>query len=169
MTSAARTFRLRGFGGAGVDAVAKDAGLTSGAIYEHYGSKATLFRATMVEGMHEFRDGVTAFAKGHKGPWIVPFAKWYLSKERRENLAESCALATLTLDTARSDDQTRDAYDEAFAEIVDVFKREVGSKENAIAILALLSGGLAIAHATHNGKLSDRVAASIVDAISELV
>ena len=43
--AAGRGFRTGGFGGAGVDALAKGAGLTSGAFYAHFDSKAEAFRS----------------------------------------------------------------------------------------------------------------------------
>jgi TetR/AcrR family transcriptional regulator, transcriptional repressor for nem operon len=43
--AAGRGFRAGGFGVAGVDALAKGAGLTSGAFYAHFDSKAEAFRS----------------------------------------------------------------------------------------------------------------------------
>lgn len=45
-----RGFRTGGFGGAGVDALAKGAGLTSGAFYAHFESKADAFRLAVADG-----------------------------------------------------------------------------------------------------------------------
>ena len=48
LQAAARVFARRGYDGAGVSDIASEAGLTSGAIYAHYASKAELFSATLV-------------------------------------------------------------------------------------------------------------------------
>ncbi len=168
LRAAGRAFRTRGFGGAGVDAVAKDAGVTSGAVYEHFGSKSQLLYHAVVDGLREFRNGLAAFKRAKKGPWLVPFAKWYLSADRRANLEESCALATLSLDAARGDDTIRGAYDNALKALID----EVASglprpdaEKRAIAILALLAGGLMMGHATLNKRFGDRISSAIVDAV----
>src|ERR1700759_2288391 len=53
--AARRGFRASGFGGAGVDALAKGAGLTSGAFYAHFDSKAEAFRLAVVAGLSFLR------------------------------------------------------------------------------------------------------------------
>ena len=59
--AAGRGFRESGFGGAGVDALAKGAGLTSGAFYAHFDSKAEAFRLAVADGLAMLRNGVVAF------------------------------------------------------------------------------------------------------------
>jgi AcrR family transcriptional regulator len=51
LEAAGRSFRKGGFGGIGVDGLAKEAGLTSGAFYVHFGSKAEAFRESVQQGM----------------------------------------------------------------------------------------------------------------------
>jgi AcrR family transcriptional regulator len=45
--AAARVFARRGYDGASISEITSEAGLTSGAIYAHYASKAELFNATL--------------------------------------------------------------------------------------------------------------------------
>lgn len=47
LDTAARVFARRGYDGASIAELASEAGLSSGAIYAHYGSKAELFVATL--------------------------------------------------------------------------------------------------------------------------
>ncbi len=47
LSAAARAFSRRGYDGASISEIASDAGLTSGAIYAHFASKAELFVATL--------------------------------------------------------------------------------------------------------------------------
>ena len=51
LNAAGRGFRSLGFGGIGVDGLAKDAGVTSGAFYGHFSSKAEAFKAAAVAGL----------------------------------------------------------------------------------------------------------------------
>ena len=58
LEAAGRGFRKGGFGGVGVDGLAKEAGVTSGAFYVHFGSKAQAFSESVVYGMTVLKDGV---------------------------------------------------------------------------------------------------------------
>jgi AcrR family transcriptional regulator len=49
LQAAAEVYALRGFGGATLDEVAAQAGLTKGAVYDHFGSKENLLLALMEE------------------------------------------------------------------------------------------------------------------------
>ncbi len=171
LRAAARGFRTRGYGGLAVDAVAEEAGVTSGAFYAHFGSKAAMFQAALAEGLGQLRDGLGIFQRRNGSQWLRKFATWYLSAERRADLAGSCALPTLSLEAARSDDETREAYDEQLRAIVKAFQAGLeGShrEEQALAILALLSGGLSMAHAVHDQRLGARIAHAVINAVSVL-
>lgn len=48
LEAAGRAFRSPGYDGIGVDGLAKGAGVTSGAFYAHFGSKAAAFDAAIV-------------------------------------------------------------------------------------------------------------------------
>ena len=61
LASAGRGFRARGYGGLGVDELAKQAGVTSGAFYAHFKSKAAAFREAIAAGLDDLRNGVTEF------------------------------------------------------------------------------------------------------------
>src|SRR2546421_11202153 len=59
--AAGRGFRTGGFGGTGVDALAKGAGLTSGAVYAHFDSKAEAVRLVAADGLTTLRNGIAGF------------------------------------------------------------------------------------------------------------
>lgn len=168
LQAAARGFRSLGYGGAGIDALAKGAGVTSGAVYDHFGSKAGLFRETVAIGLAQFRTGVATFRAQHGRYWIGRFARWYVSEERRANLPESCALATLTLDAARADDETRTIYEAELRSLAGEFANGLDGRnreKRALAILALLAGGLSIGHAVADPQFGKRIASAIADAV----
>lgn len=57
LSAAARVFALKGYDGASISDITAEAGLSSGAIYAHYASKAELFVAVVQEhGRQEFVD-----------------------------------------------------------------------------------------------------------------
>ena len=51
LDSASKSFRKHGYAGIGVDYLAKSAGVTSGAIYSHFGSKEGAFDEVLAEGL----------------------------------------------------------------------------------------------------------------------
>src|SRR3989338_5149506 len=95
LEAAGRGFRKGGFGGAGVDGLAKEAGVTSGAFYVHFDSKAAAFREAVVIGMQELKDGVRHFQAQHGQDWWPTFVRFYLGSKRRSELVDSCALQSL--------------------------------------------------------------------------
>lgn len=162
---------MHGYGGVGVDAVAKEAGVTSGAFYGHFGSKAAIFRAALVRGLDELRAGVGEFQRRNGPQWLRRFATWYLSAERRTDLAGSCALPTLTLEAARSDEETRIAYDARLRAVLAEVEAGLSGRHkraDAIVILALLSGGMSMAHAVYDPRLSARIARAVADAVGSI-
>ena len=101
LKSAGRGFRSRGFGGLGVDALAQDAGVTSGAFYAHFKSKTDAFREAVTTGLGELQTGIeqTRARLGHR--WRASFIRFYLGNRRTCDLAESCALQSLSGEVAR--------------------------------------------------------------------
>jgi len=116
--AAGRGFRAGGFGGAGVDALAKEAGLTSGAFYAHFGSKAEAFRAALADGLQGFADKVRADQAAHGADWREAFLDFYLYDLLERPIANGCTLSALTADAARADVATRESYDAGVAAIV---------------------------------------------------
>lgn len=66
LSSARRVFGRDGFHGAGLDAIASDAGLTKGAVYSNFDSKADLFLAILAEDLDALE---SALAKAPDGAW----------------------------------------------------------------------------------------------------
>jgi len=169
--AAGRGFRMHGYGGLGVDTIAEDAGVTSGAFYTHFRSKAAIFRATLGEGLGQLRTGLGIFQRRYGARWLRRFATWYLSAERRTDLAGSCALPSLTLEAARSDDATRKEYDDELRAIAQELRNGLHGErkdDRALAILALLCGGMSMAHAIRDPKLGARISRAVVDAATAI-
>lgn len=174
LESAGRGFRSQGFGGLGVDGLAKAAGVTSGAFYVHFKSKAAAFREAVAAGLDDLRAGIEHFRQADGASWRERFVAFYLSDRRTCDLAESCALQSLSGDVARSDGETRTVYEAALQRVLDAAADGLkGSaarrRADAIALLALLAGGVSIARAVESSELSDEIAAAVRDAADRLV
>lgn len=161
LASAGRGFRSRGFGGLGVDELAQQAGVTSGAFYAHFRSKAAAFRDAVAVGMDEVRDGVMRFRQGG-GDWLGAFVDFYLGERRRADLPQSCALQSLTADVARADPEARQVFEARLREVLDALTAPdadpAPDRAQAIALLALLSGAVSMTRAVESAVLRDEIA-----------
>ena len=117
LDAAGRGFRKGGFAGLGVDGLAKEAGVTSGAFYVHFGSKAAAFRESVAQGMTDLRNGVRQCQTTHDRGWWPEFVRFYLGAKRRGELTESCAMQSLPSEVARSDASSRAAFE---AQLLDI-------------------------------------------------
>ncbi|TDQ52512.1 TetR/AcrR family transcriptional regulator [Actinorugispora endophytica] len=62
-------FARRGYAGVGLAEVAEEAGVTKGALYHHFGSKAGLFRAVVEQVQQDVGERVAAAAEKEADPW----------------------------------------------------------------------------------------------------
>jgi AcrR family transcriptional regulator len=163
LNAAGELFRQEGYGGSGIDALTKAAGVTNGAFYGHFKSKGEAFRAAVQAGLDELRLGISNL-KAQKGKrWLTAFVSYYLGPKLTCGLGQSCALPSLSPDVMRADADTRAAYEVELRRIIE----EVASgltgnsimtrEEDAIALLALLSGGVTMARAVSDPALSMRI------------
>ena len=76
----------RGIEGIGVDALAKAAGKSHGAVYSHFGSKEDLAAAAIREALTEFRKRWIADAGGEGAPDLFNrLVRSYVSRAHRDN------------------------------------------------------------------------------------
>lgn len=167
LEGAGRGFRMHGFGGLGVDALAKEAGVTSGAFYAHFKSKAAVFREAVVAGLGSLLRRIEGLREADPAGWRETFIDFYLGDRRTVDLAGSCTLQSLTGEVGRSDDEVREAYQTEFLKIVDAAAAgfEAGSeaerRAKAIALLALLTGSVSLARAVKDPALSEAIAEAV--------
>ena len=161
--AAGRGFRNAGFGGAGVDALAKGAGMTSGAFYAHFGSKAEAFRLAVADGLSFLRAGILSFQEEHGRDWREPFIDFYLGPRMEVTLGEACGLPSFSSDVARADDETRAVYEAELEQLVAAIAgglRGSHARERAHALLAILSGAAAMARAVKDERIKRNILAA---------
>lgn len=167
IAAAGRGFRRRGFGGIGVDGLAKEADVTSGAFYGHFPSKEAAFKEAIVAGLEELRAGVASFREKHGPNWIEAFVDFYLGDKRTCDLGESCALQSLSPEVGRSDTEIRAAYEAGMLKVVEAVAEGLGGgaladrKKRAWALLSILAGGVTLARAVVDAQVSNGIAVSI--------
>ena len=166
LRSAGRVFRSHGFGGSTVDGLTQEAAVTSGAFYTHFRSKAEAFREAIAVGMDDLRQYIEHTRQQHGNNWQTQFIDFYLGDRRTCDLANSCALQSLSSDVARADDDARQAYETNLHAIVEAMTAEFAGlpgarSEQAISLLALLVGGVTLARAVRDPVVSDEIAIAV--------
>ena len=174
LSAAGRGFRRLGFGGVGVDGLAKEAGVTSGAFYGHFPSKAEAFKAAAVAGLVQLREAIEDLRAREGEDWLATFVDFYMSVRRTCDLGESCALQSLTPEVARADLGTRTAYEAELLKVAEAVALGLphgplpARRKTAWAILAMLSGGVSIARSAADPRTGAQIAVGIKSAVMAL-
>ena len=168
LEAAGKSFKKAGYGGVGVDGLAKSAGVTSGAFYVHFKSKKEAFKASVLAGLREVQDAVAHLKKEHGKKWWSEFAKFYLNQKRTCDLNDSCALQSLSAEVARFDDETKNIYEQELKQIIELATSHTSEKEKVWANFAMLVGGVTLARAVNDEKLSKTIANAIEKNIFDL-
>src|SRR5215470_6121612 len=151
---ASRLFRERGFENVSVSEVMKAAGLTHGAFYAHFGSKDELQAAAVAYGQKVSLERVQRNKTRTKGS----YADRYLSPRHRDNPGDGCTMAALAQEVARSTPELKAAFERGLEEILSA---EAGDRREAIFRTASLLGGVVLARAVQDPRLSDEILRSV--------
>ena len=170
MEVASERFRVDGIAATGLATIMSDAGMTNGAFYPHFQSKADLVR-----------ESVAAAANDQAGQMRQTIAKGglekvigeYLSAEHRDNPGQGCTLAALLPELARQPLEARSVYGEhllsMIGDLAAALPPETPDPEAvALGIYATLIGSLQLARAVNGSDLSDRILAAGADAARAL-
>ncbi|MBE0515541.1 TetR/AcrR family transcriptional regulator [Sulfurimonas sp.] len=161
--AATRTFKKSGYSGIGVDSLAKEAGVTSGAFYVHFKSKAEAFRAAAISGLKDVQNAIIQLREAHHENWWNAFAKLYMGDKRTCDLNESCPLQTLTPEVGRFDDDTKAAYEIELKKVIELASSD-STEENKDKIwtnIAMLIGGVTLARAVKDETTANEIAKAI--------
>ena len=153
---ASRLFRERGFENVTVGEIMKAAGLTHGAFYAHFASKEELEKAAIAYGQNVSAgraEGYGATKKGRKA-----YADGYLSTRHRDNPGDGCTMAALAQEVARSAPELKEAFGRGFEEILSAAG---GDRRETIFRAAALLGGVVLARAVEDPRLSDEILQSV--------
>lgn len=165
--AAGRLFRREGYGGSGIEGLTKAAGVTNGAFYGHFKSKREAFRTAVVAGLGELRAGIAEIKAAHTKTWLRTFVEFYLGPKRTCEIGESCTLPNLSPDVMRADAETRSVYQTELLGIITEIsagldgETESAKFDQAVALMALLSGGVTLARTVTDPELSERIAAAV--------
>ena len=168
--AASERFRRDGIAATGLAAIMSDAGLTNGAFYPHFRSKAELVRESVAAALETQSKQMQEFIASGGVDGVIAA---YLSAEHRDNPRTGCSLASLLPELARQPLETRSVYAERFLTMA----REMASalppqtevpEDVALGIYATLIGALQLARAVEGTALSDRILAAGTDSARTL-
>jgi TetR/AcrR family transcriptional repressor of nem operon len=159
MDVAAERFRSDGIAASGLAGIMGEAGLTNGAFYPHFPSKAALVRESVAAALEIQADQIQELLAAG-GPSMAIDA--YLSAEHRDNPGKGCASAALLPEIAREPAETRQVYAEHLLKLVRQVAAELtpdvrDPEAVAFGVFATLIGTLELSRAVKGTKLSDRV------------
>jgi TetR/AcrR family transcriptional repressor of nem operon len=164
LESAARLLRARGIAGAGVAEVMKGASLTVGGFYAHFASKEALVDETLRRTAASMRERLFArLGEKPEGARVEVVLKRYLSAAHRDDLEGGCSLPA----TVGEVGTTASAHGEVLREQIDALasgieallpaETTVPRRSLALALVALMVGGLSLSRALRGTPLSDEV------------
>jgi TetR/AcrR family transcriptional repressor of nem operon len=151
---ASRLFRERGFENVSVGEVMKAAGLTHGAFYAHFGSKEELEAAAVAYGQGVSLGRLQRNKKKTRGT----YDDRYLSPWHRDNPGDGCTMAALGPEVARSAPELKAVFEQG---LEDILSARGGDRKEAIFRAAAMIGGVVLARAVRDPRLSDEILKSV--------
>jgi TetR/AcrR family transcriptional regulator, transcriptional repressor for nem operon len=158
---ASRLFRERGFENVTVGEVMKAAGLTHGAFYAHFGSKQELQEAAVAYGQGVSAGRARSYGATKKGRRA--YSDRYLSSWHRNNPGDGCTMAALAQEVARSTPELKAAFERGLQEILSAGGE---TRKQGIFQTAALLGGVVLARAVQDPRLSDEILESVRQKVS---
>lgn len=153
VATARRLLQERGFEGAGVADISREAGLTQGALYGQFKSKNELAREATCKA---FVDGAATWRelRGAVPDRLLAFLDAYLCESHMKNAGSGCLMAACISDVPRQDEAIGAAFAQGFREFVALIKDalpEGTSKEvahrRALTLVSAMVGSVAMARA----------------------
>ncbi|WP_346839524.1 TetR/AcrR family transcriptional regulator [Microbulbifer sp. SAOS-129_SWC] len=151
LAAAYRLFTTRGFERVTIDAVMADAGLTRGAFYNHFASKADLYREAFQYGADQQALGRAVVEGAPEAGELEEIVRHYLSPAHADSESGGCPLSFLNADAAVDRWEIRQLYSGAFEKVSAVLGEAMPqgapARENAGAVMALMIGAVTVSRA----------------------
>jgi TetR/AcrR family transcriptional repressor of nem operon len=174
LDAASRLFREKGIDGTGVAEIAKEAGLTHGALYAHFPSKDALAAEAFSHGFAGNMALIREWA-GDRALSFEEFLESMFSPQQRDNLVTGCPMTASASEIARQGETVAASFASAFKEMVALLEKsqnhEVPPSQKrhfAVSALAGQIGAIAVARAVArvNPSLSNEVLRSVCKTVS---
>ena len=161
--SARRLFNRNGFADVSIDEIMGEAGLTHGGFYKHFAAKEDLYHAAVLQFI--CGDQPEAWQARH----IDPAAKGaalarmivdaYLSQDHFDDRDGSCPMIALPSDVSRGNGSVKAAFRQVMEMMVGAFAANLEpngqpARERALALVAMVVGGMVLARAVDDKDLA---------------
>jgi TetR/AcrR family transcriptional regulator, transcriptional repressor for nem operon len=153
VATARRLLQERGFGGAGVAEISREAGLTQGALYSQFKSKDALAAEACRKA---WADGAAVWRElRDKAPdALSAYLDAYLCEAHAHDMASGCFLASCVSDVGRQDCAIGAAFAEGFVAMVELIQEALpkampprAARRRALALVSAMVGSVAMARA----------------------
>lgn len=163
---AARALRREGYGGTGVAAVMKEAGLTHGGFYAHFGSRDDLVVEALDRAGQDSRNIVKQAVEEGETRGMSPFramVEAYLADSLLPSLEEGCPIAALGCDMPRQSKPVRKASAKAVQQLISAVHSTLPSVSGGTAatITGTLVGSLQMARTIGDNAAGRALLASV--------
>src|SRR5260221_9860047 len=153
-------FRERGFDGIGVADIMKQAGLTHGGFYGHFGSKEDLAAEITARVLRP--EGWAQRMTGTPNPTFAEVVRKYLTPRHREDAGHGCLFAALGSDVVRQPRSVRRAFTDGLRlrikELQELLPgRAAARRRKAVATMVGLVGALILARAVGDPSQSKQI------------
>ena len=164
LRAASRLFREKGIDGVGVAEIAKEAGLTHGALYKHFPSKEVLAAEAFAHAANKRK------SKGDQKQTFEERLAAMFSIEHRDNLADGCPMTASASEIARQGMEVAASFTHVFQEAIADIEASikgrmpaVQKRRLAISVLSAQIGAMAVARAVAHTEplLSEEVLGTV--------
>jgi TetR/AcrR family transcriptional repressor of nem operon len=151
--TAKRLLQERGFDGAGVVEISREAGLTQGALYGQFKSKDVLAAEAVRKA---FADGAAAWneLRDSAPDALSAYLDAYLSDTHLTDVGSGCVVAACLSEVRRQDNAIGAAFTEGFSTMVELMRRALPgttspekARRVALTLISALVGSIALARA----------------------
>jgi TetR/AcrR family transcriptional repressor of nem operon len=164
----AKLLKQKGFDGVGVIEISAQAGLTQGALYGQFATKAALAaeacRQDLASGL---RDWISCRGVGDND--ALAYVECYLRKEHVDDIATGCPMATYSGEIVRQEPVVAEAFASGASSMIDLMEEALlkemppeAARSRALFLIAALAGTVSMTRAL--GRMDPKLAKEMLEA-----
>lgn len=170
---AARQIRQGGLDSVSIAEIMKAANLTHGGFYGHFGSRADLIAAALERALDSGETKFVAATAARPGRTVKAIVNSYLSPAHRDDLREGCAIAALSGDVGRAQDdeirtQMAEQLERTFAHMAKAMGGGAKADAAAVAAWCAMVGAINLSRVFRGTPRSDQILRTVRQAILDL-
>lgn len=163
LNKAGQVMKEKGFSATGIDGLMQDAGVTSGAFYGHFGSKAELLKALIVNELETSQRLWAKVQDQDNATWLRHQMVRYLSMSHVQHPEAGCIVPTLAAEISRTDTQTRALLETELIKWQQSVAQRLDHDDHAWAFICQLVGAVLVARAVASEPLQRAILAASKD------